>query len=455
MKIKLNKTIVSLLICGAFFFTFNNLSFAYADNTAVTVSQIEGTPLVSTDWLEKHMGDENLVVLEIRSGETAIKFNDAHIPNSVFASSVYFQTNYPDKTNIPYDLPSKEEFESLVSKLGISNDSKVVIVYPGLIPKDVMCVTRTYWTFDYFGMNNISILDGGFGKWKREGRQLSTQIAEPVSGNFSVTTIKNEDLANLDNVKAAVNNKDYVLLDARMSSDYVGSTKQAFIPEAGHISGSINYFAPLLLNPDLTFKTAKQITYEMALLGISKDKSVISYCNSGQFATTAWFGLKEIAGMQNVSSYDGSVSEWVNKGDLPLEADSTKPAVKILSTSIPNSSAEGKIVFQIYSPKFFNNPSDGTNSSQMLIPLRSIVETLGGKIVWNETDKKIIINVNSRTTEIWPGNSKILLNGEEKILTIPLQVVNGITMVPLNDLMEITGNNIQLDEPSQMITITY
>lgn len=453
MKIKLEKLLLSLsfLICFVLSFSFVSLPLAFAGNT-----QIEPPPLVSTDWLEEHMEDENLVILEIRSGETSIKFEDAHIPNSVFASSVYFQKN--TDPNIPNDIPSKEEFESLVSKLGISNDSNVVIVYPGLIPKDIMCATRTYWTFDYYGMTNISILDGGFGKWKREGRQLSNQIREPVAGNFTVNTIINTDLANLSDVKAAVNSKDHVLLDARMSSDYVGSTKQPFIPEVGHISGSINYFAPLLLNPDLTFKTAKQITYEMALLGITKEKSIITYCNSGQFATTAWFGLKEIAGMENVSSYDGSVSEWVNAGNLPLEADHTKSAVEILYASTPSPSLGGIIRMQIYSPKSISarNNSDSTQSDRILLPIGSIVEALGGTVVGDGANEKITISLNSRTTEMWSGSSKILLNGNEKALTMPLQAINGMTMVTLDDLKEITGyNTIWLDEASQVMTIFY
>jgi thiosulfate/3-mercaptopyruvate sulfurtransferase len=128
--------------------------------------------------------DPNLLILEVRSGDTAIKFTDAHIPNAVFASSVYFQTNYPDKTDIPYDIPSKDQFEKLVRNVGVNNNSKVVIVYPGLIPKDIMCATRTYWTFDFYGMDNISILDGGLGKWKRENRSITNQIREAVIGDF-------------------------------------------------------------------------------------------------------------------------------------------------------------------------------------------------------------------------------------------------------------------------------
>jgi thiosulfate/3-mercaptopyruvate sulfurtransferase len=106
-----------------------------------------------------------------------------------------------------------------------------------------------------------------------------------------------------------------------MNSDYTGATAQPFIHEKGHISGAVNYFAPLYLNADLTFKPVKQISYEMSLLGITGDKPVIAYCNSGQFATTAWFALKKVAGFKDVSSYDGSVSEWVNRGKLPLDKD--------------------------------------------------------------------------------------------------------------------------------------
>lgn len=287
----------------------------------LTAETSENSNLVSTQWLREHINDENLVIIDVRSGETAIKFSDEHIPNSVSASSVYFQIDLPTQTNIPYNIPSEEEFEKLVRDYGVNTDSKIVIVYPGLIPKDVMCGTRTFWTFDYFGVDDVAILDGGFGKWKREGGEITSEIFEPNLGNFSVEKKRTEDLAQMEDVKSAIDNPNVILLDARMTSDYIGKTKQDFIPEYGHITGSINYFAPLFLNPDLTFKSNKQISYEMALLGIKKDKTVIAYCNSGQFATTAWFALKMIADYPNVSSYDGSVSEWVNLGEYQLQKD--------------------------------------------------------------------------------------------------------------------------------------
>jgi thiosulfate/3-mercaptopyruvate sulfurtransferase len=210
-----------------------------------------------------------------------------------------------------------------VQKLGINKDSKIVIVYPGLTPKDVMCGTRTFWTFSYYGMENISILDGGFGKWKRDGYKITNETKTPAIGNFVVEKINDALLASLDQTKDAALSKNSALLDSRMVSDYVGKTKQDFIPDFGHISGSVNYFAPLYLNADLTFKSSKQIIFEMGLLGIKDGMNIVTYCNSGQFATTAWFALSEIAGFKGVSSYDGSVSEWVNQGHLPLTKDSS------------------------------------------------------------------------------------------------------------------------------------
>ncbi|MCX7025953.1 MAG: sulfurtransferase [Spirochaetes bacterium] len=277
--------------------------------------------LVTTDWLAQHLSDSNLVILEVRSGTTSIQFPDGHIPGAVYASSVYFQTNYPTQTDVPYDLPTKESFEFLVRKLGINQDSTVVIVNAGLIPKDIMCATRTAWTFDYFGMSNIAVLDGGFGKWKREGRPISKEIAQVTLGDYAVTSIQPEVLADYADVRAALADKNSVLLDSRMVSDYIGTTKQDFIPIAGHIPGSINYFADFMLNADLTFKSAKQIAFEMALLSINKDKTIITLCNSGQFATTNWFALEKVAGFHNVSSYDDSVSDWVNNQKLPLSKD--------------------------------------------------------------------------------------------------------------------------------------
>jgi thiosulfate/3-mercaptopyruvate sulfurtransferase len=278
----------------------------------------DASPLVSVDWLNGHLSDKNLVVIEVHSGETKIKYTDEHIPGSVFASSVYFQKNMPTETNIPYDLPSKDEFEILARKLGITNDSRIVIVYPGFIPKDVMCATRTFWTFEYYGLSRVSILDGGLGAWKRASLAVDNITVSPKYGNLAVGDENHSVLATLEATIENFGKIGTVIIDSRAASDYIGKTKKDYVPEPGHIPGSISYFAPLFLNPDLTFKNAKQIVYETSLLDITSDKKIITYDNSGQFSTVSWFALKEIAGMEKVSSFDGSVSEWVNRGKRGL-----------------------------------------------------------------------------------------------------------------------------------------
>lgn len=315
--------------------TISMLAFSLISckNTNIAQSKIEdknflvstiNTPnkhLVSVGWLKEHIKDNNLIIIDVRSKETAIQFSEEHIPNSVSASSVYFQVDLPSQTNIPYNVPPKDEFEKLLRNYGVNKDSKIIIVYSGLIPKDIMCATRTFWTFDYYGLDDVAILNGGFGKWKKENGEITKEIYTPPQGNFSVEKLRTENLAQLADVKLATTDQNMVLMDSRMNSDYIGKTKQYFIPEFGHIIGSVNYFAPLFLNADLTFKSAKQINYEMALLGIKKDKNIITYCNTGQFSSTAWFALKMIANFPQVSSYDGSISDWVNSGKLPLKSD--------------------------------------------------------------------------------------------------------------------------------------
>lgn len=295
-----------------FFMLFLLLTcFAYADG-------ITNNSLVSVEWLKSNLNNENIVVLEVHSGETKIKYADEHIPGSVYASSVYFQTNLPDKSNVPYDIPSKENFEKLIQDLGINNETKVIIVYPGFIPKDVMCATRTFWTFSYYGMTNISILNGGLNAWKRAGYPVDNNNVAINKGNFKVKDISSNVIAIFQDVKSGVNESNTILLDSRMVPDYIGKTKQPFVNKYGHIPSAINYFAGLFLNPDMTFKNEKQIKFEMSLLGIKPEMKIITYCNSGQFATTSWFALREIAGFKNVSSYDGSVADWVNKGKQQL-----------------------------------------------------------------------------------------------------------------------------------------
>jgi 3-mercaptopyruvate sulfurtransferase SseA len=267
-----------MLVVGLYANGAGETTNAAIGKTEITPMEEIPGPLVTSGWLKAHLKSKNLVVIEIHSGETKIKYNDEHIPGSVFASSVYFQKNLPSETNIPYDIPSKDEFETLARSLGINTDSKIVIVYPGFVPKDVMCATRTFWTFDYYGISSVSILDGGLGAWKRAGYAVDNVPVVPQAGNFIVASENHANYATLDQVIEYSGKAGTVLLDSRMVSDYIGTTKQDFIPESGHIT----------------------------------------YCNSGQFSTTSWFALKEIAGMNEVSSFDGSVSEWVNKGKLPL-----------------------------------------------------------------------------------------------------------------------------------------
>ncbi len=310
-----------VIFCSLFF--VNGVIFSAEQSTENRISMQKPTtpPLVSTEWLASHIDDRNLVILDIRSDKTPIKFSEGHLPNSAFA--LYTEFMFDPAPDVPSEILPRADFEKLLRKLGVNNDSLIVIVYPGRIPKDIMCATRVFWTLDYYGVNNISVLDGGFSKWRNEGRPITTEMKKILPGNFSLafTKTKPENLATLEEVINAVKNKSPILLDSRSPSDYTGKTKQAFVPIGGHITGSVNYFAPLYLHADLTFKSAQQITYELQNLGISRDKPIITDCNSGMWSTVAWFALKKIARFDNVASFDGGVAEWVNRGKFTLEKD--------------------------------------------------------------------------------------------------------------------------------------
>lgn len=314
---------ISILFAAIFYglFFVNGVIFSAEQSTENRISMQKPTtpPLVSTEWLASHIDDRNLVILDIRSDKTPIKFSEGHLPNSAFA--LYTEFMFDPAPDVPGEILPRANFEKVLRKLGVNNDSLIVIVYPGRIPKDIMCATRVYWTLDYYGVNNVSVLDGGFSKWRSDGRPITTEMKNILPGNFSVTSTKPENLAMLEDVRNAVKNKSPILLDSRSPSDYTGKTKQAFVPVGGHITGSVNYFAPLYLNADLTFKSAQQITFELQNFGISKNNPIITYCNSGMWSSVAWFALKKIARFDNVASFDGAVAEWVNRGKFQLEKD--------------------------------------------------------------------------------------------------------------------------------------
>ena len=141
---------------------------------AASAAGAHAEPLVTAAWLNTHLQDQNLVVLDVRSaidGSKPEAFVQGHIPVSVHSD--YDKAGWRvTRNNVPFMVPTTPELEKLIGDLGIDETSHVVVVPAGVNVLDFGSAARTYWTLKYAGVGNVSILDGGLAAWKAAGYAL-------------------------------------------------------------------------------------------------------------------------------------------------------------------------------------------------------------------------------------------------------------------------------------------
>src|SRR5688572_21619474 len=148
--------------------------------------------LVDTAWLAQHLNDPGIRIVDIR----ARGYGDGHIPEAVFVDNNWIRNPKAP----PTFLPTPQEFEALMSRLGISNTTRV-IAYD---ERGGIYAARLWWILNYYGHSNVALLDGGWVKWTAEQRPTNAVVPAPAAATFKVKpgTVK---VATADQVKAAIN----------------------------------------------------------------------------------------------------------------------------------------------------------------------------------------------------------------------------------------------------------
>jgi thiosulfate/3-mercaptopyruvate sulfurtransferase len=288
-----------------------------------TASAADIQPLVSAQWLNGHLHDKSLVVLDIRSaidGGGAKAYEAAHIPGSVHSD--YDKAGWRvTRGNVPFMLPTVPELEKLIGDIGIDETSHVVVVPAGVSYTDFGSAARTYWTLKVVGVKNVSILDGGVAAWKEAGLPVESGVVKPSPTIFAATLDKSllSEVSDVTKVESAHN---ATLIDARPASFFNGKEKVPAAQAYGHIPGAISL-------DSATFYDAKtnrlKPKAELALLASRLPAGpAVAYCNTGHWAATDWFVLHELLGRPNVSLYDGSMVEWTADANRPVESSRTK-----------------------------------------------------------------------------------------------------------------------------------
>lgn len=303
------KLLIALLLCT---FAFSTSGFARA-----SMLDTRSNMLVSTEWLAKHLTDSNLVLLQVGEKD---EYLAAHIPGAQFITVADLST--PRGSGLSLELPPLDQLKTTVEKLGISNNSRVIVYFS----KDWVTPTaRVFLTLDYLGMgDHTSILDGGLPAWRAEGRAVTKEMVEAKPGQFTPHPKKNL-IVDAAWVKANLNNPKVRILDARAQQYYTGA-EVGRMPRGGHIPNAKNIpFSSLVDESTNKFKSASQLQELFKAADVKKDTSVATYCHIGQQASLLYFVARYLG--YDAHLYDGSFEDWSKRPELPVEksSDATKP----------------------------------------------------------------------------------------------------------------------------------
>jgi thiosulfate/3-mercaptopyruvate sulfurtransferase len=263
--------------------------------------------LVDADWLAAHLNDPNVRIVDLRTRT----YGDGHIPGAVWLDNNAIRVaNRP-----PTFLPTPAEFEELMASMGISNSTRVV----AYDDRGGIYAARLWWILNYYGHNNVALLDGGWRKWTLDKRPTSTAVPTPTRAIFRVQpgTVK---VATLDDVKAAINKPGMKLIDARTQAEIEGKDLRN-IKRGGYIESSIPVYWEDTFDPKThTFKTAADIQKLYRDRGIQASDDVIVYCQIGMRAAHDLFTLALIGhDLTKLRNYYGSWEEWGNRDDTPIK----------------------------------------------------------------------------------------------------------------------------------------
>ena len=265
--------------------------------------------LISTAELAARLADPQLVVVDVRHDLSApdawgeAQYRAGHVPGARFAHLDRDLSAAKTGTNGRHPLPSPDVAAALFGRLGIDARKQVVVYDQG----GGMFAARLWWMLHWLGHDAAALLDGGFAKWEREGRPVTTDAPAPQPAEFRIRRV--EPTVSADDVRANLESKWLTLLDARTPERFRGES-EPMDPVAGHIPGALNRPYAQNLEADLTWKAPAKLRAEFdALLGGRPAAQIVNHCGSGVTACHNVFAM-EIAGLSGSRLYPGSWSEW-------------------------------------------------------------------------------------------------------------------------------------------------
>ncbi len=272
-----------------------------------------GQPLVDTEWLRANLKDESTVILDIRPNRNYVA---GHVPGAI--SAPYGRGWRKTVDGVIGMLPPVDEIEAFIQSIGVDNKERVVLLPHGNSSTDFAAATRIYWTFKVLGHDQVSILDGGYKAWIAGSGELETKATLPEPGTFNAE-FRPELVTSQSDVRAALETS-VNLVDARPASQYKGETKSRVVKRLGTIPNASNMVHSNFYDAENALFSSKSDVDQLSITSVTKpDEKTVTFCNTGHWASIAWFALSEIAGKKDVSLYDGSMTEWAADDANPVQ----------------------------------------------------------------------------------------------------------------------------------------
>ena len=283
--------------------------------------------LVETTWLAEHLNDPHLRVVDMRGYVRTVErdgvqnasyvgawdeYEVAHIPGAMY---VDWTSDIVDPDDaIEAQVAPARRFAEVMGRMGIG-DQHLVVAYDAHPASQF--ATRLWWALNYYGHEQVVILNGGLPKWQREHLPVTDVV--PVYPPAVFTPVVRPQLrATAEEVLSSLGQQGVKLIDARDRGQYTGEIVRRH-GRPGHIPGALNIPREELVDPATgTFRSNEELARVFSLANVSPEERVIAYCNGGVAATTVLFSLA-VLGFPRLTNYDGSWNEWGRREDLPAD----------------------------------------------------------------------------------------------------------------------------------------
>ncbi len=270
------------------------------------MSAFSGLPLViEPAELASRLNADELILVDL---SPAARYAEGHIPGAHWIDSKRTQFGQPPAPGL---VPELAQLENLFSELGHHADA-VYVVYDD---EGGGWAGRFIWLLDVIGHPHKHFLNGGLQAWNEEGRELSQEVpavqAKPVQ-----LSLHGEPTASRDYLQSRLGAADLAVWDARSPLEFSG--EKVLAARGGHVPGAVNFEWTAGMDPQRGLRIRSDMAEELEALGITKDKEVITHCQTHRRSGFTYVVAKAL-GYPRVRAYAGSWSEWGNLPDTPIE----------------------------------------------------------------------------------------------------------------------------------------